>query len=906
MIEYPDEYELDIVLRDGEVVHVRPIKPDDGPRLVDFFERLGPQSRYFRFFRVKKTLDPEEVEYFTHVDYDRRMALVVLKGGRIIGVGRYDRLEDEPEVAEVAFAVVDDEQGRGIGTELLQLLTAYARSRGITAFRAYVLPENVQMMRVFRNSGYSLSRTLEHGVYTVHFPVAYTEDARRAAEEREKRAVAASLLPLFFPRTVAVIGASTEPGSIGNNLFRNILTGGYGGTLYPVNPNTGVVNAVRAYPSVKDIPDDVDLAFVVVPAPVVAQVVRECAEKGVRGLVVISAGFGESGPEGEAREEELVRLVREAGMRMVGPNCMGLINTAPAVCLNGTFAPIAPPPGNIAMSSQSGALGIAILDHCRRHRLGISQFVSVGNKADVSGNDLLLAWEDDPATDVILLYLESFGNPRRFGRIARRVARTKPIAAVKSGRTHAGTRAASSHTGALASADIAVDALFRQSGVIRVDTLSELFAVGSLLANQPIPKGRRVGVVTNAGGPAILAADALESHRLELPEFSTDLQKAILAEVPGAAARNPVDLIAGAGPEEYRKVLPRLFASGEIDSLMVVYVPTDPSGVGEVGEVVRDVAGSHGEGITTLAVFMQAEEAASHLAGDRVTVPTFAFPEDAARALARVVEYSEWLRRDPGTVPVFDDVDVAQAEEVVAAALRRLGEEGGWLTPSETDRLLSAFRIPVAVSIVVTSAKEAAEAQRKLGRPVAVKVVSEEAVHKSDVGGVVLNVASPEAAADAYRRVTSVVEGETRALVQEMVGGGHEVLVGVAEDPTFGPLVVFGLGGVYVELLGDISFRLHPLTDVDAEEMISGIKGARLLEGYRGQPPGDRRALRDLLLRVSALVSAIPEISEMDLNPVKVLPEGVVVVDARIRVRPVPEGWSPELVDLPGVAGDRL
>ncbi|MGH8927568.1 MAG: GNAT family N-acetyltransferase, partial [Acidimicrobiia bacterium] len=424
MASYPAEYELDAVLADGEVVQVRPIRGDDVDRLLRFFERLGMQSRYFRFFRLKNTLERSEAEYFANVDYHNRMGLVALDNDEIIGVGRYDRIETEPTKAEVAFAVADEHQGRGVGSELLALLTSYARQTGVGGFRAFVLPENLQMMRVFRNSGYGLGRTMEDGVYTVDFPIDHTLDARAAEDMREKRAVAASLLPIFFPRSVAVIGASTTPGSIGSRLFQNILSTGFTGALFPVNHRAPVVHSVRAYKSVLDIPDPVDLAFVAVPAAAVLEVVGECARKGVRGVSVITAGFSEVGEEGAKREAELLALVRSSGMRMVGPNCMGLLNTAAAVNLNGTFAPVYPPRGNIAMSSQSGALGIAILDYAHQGNIGISQFVSVGNKADVSGNDLLLAWEDDPSTDVILLYLESFGNPRKFSRIARRIGMT--------------------------------------------------------------------------------------------------------------------------------------------------------------------------------------------------------------------------------------------------------------------------------------------------------------------------------------------------------------------------------------------------------------------------------------------------------------------------------------------------
>lgn len=906
MASYPAEYELDVVLRDGETVQVRPIISADGGLLIDFFERLGPESRYFRFFRVKQDLNPEEVKFFTSVDYATRMALIVLDDDRMVAVGRYDIDESDPASAEVAFAVADDEQGRGIGTELLQLLTSYARQHGVERFRAFVLPENVQMMRVFRNSGYELGRTVEDGVYTVDFPVAYTEGARSAAEFREKRAIASSILPLFFPRSIAVIGASTRKGAIGNTLFRNLLHSGFGGAVYPVNPNASVVNSVRAYPSIKDVPDEVDLAFLTVPAKHALDAARECAEKGVRGLVVITAGFSEVGGKGDDLEDELLEIVRRGGMRMVGPNCMGLLNTSPSVSMNGTFAPIYPPAGNIAMSSQSGALGIAILEYAQRNGLGISQFVSVGNKADVSGNDLLLHWEDDPATDVILLYLESFGNPRRFARIAPRVARKKPIVAVKSGRTAAGTRAASSHTGALASLDVAVDALFQQSGVIRTETLEEMFAVGAILANQPIPKGRRVGIITNAGGPGILAADALESRDLELPELSEDLQARIMQALPAeASAHNPVDLIAGAQVSEFRHSVREILNSGEVDTLIVIYVPTTPTGMIEIGTAIREEAESYEGDTTIISVFMQSEQISELMSSEKATIPTFPFPENAARALARVVRHGEWLQRDPGTVPTFDDIDPEGARLVVVDALARMGEEGGWLEAADVDAVLGSFGITLPATEVASSADEAVEAARRIGGKVVLKVISPSALHKSDVGGVLLDLSEEDEVRKGFEQVTSAVDEYEGVLVQEMVEGGHEILIGMTEDPNFGPLLVYGLGGVYVELLKDVAFRLNPLTDVDAEEMIDEIKGADLLKGYRNMPLGDLEAVKDTLLRVSAMVAQLPEITEMDLNPVKVLEpgNGVRAVDARIRVKPTREGWSPELLDLPAVVG---
>jgi acetyl coenzyme A synthetase (ADP forming)-like protein len=907
MAEYPSEYELDIVLRDGGGARVRPIKPEDAGLIRDFFETLGPESRYFRFFRIKETLEPKEVAFFTEVDYADRMALIALLGGRMIAVARYDREGHDATAAEVAFAVADKHQGRGVGTQLLQLLTNHARSHGVERFRAYVLPENRQMMRLFRNSGYEMTRTIDEGVFTVDFPVAESEGLLEAEAEREKRAVAASLLPLFFPRSVAVIGASSDPASIGGRLFHNILSTGFTGPLYPVNPKAKVISSVHAYSTILEVPDEVDLAYIVVPRPFVVDVARQCAEAGVRGIVVISAGFSEVGPEGAILEHELLEIVRDSGMRMVGPNCMGLLNTVSSVRLNGTFAPVYPPAGNVAMSSQSGALGIAILDYATQANIGISQFVSVGNKADVSGNDLLLAWEDDPQTDVITLYLESFGNPKKFSRIARRIGRRKPIIAVKSGRTAAGSRAASSHTGALASSDVAVQALFRQAGVIRVDTIEELFSAASLLANQPIPLGNRVGIVSNAGGPAILGADALEAIGLVLPELSPELRAEIGSRLPAeASTRNPVDLIASGGPTEFDHAVSLLLESGEVDSVMVIYVPTSAEGAQGVAAALSGCQERYKGEVALLSVFMHSGDTARYLAGaeGRRAIPTYMFPEAAAHALARAVAHGVWRRRDPGTEARLDSEEENAIRAIIDGALVGVPATGAWLEPEQVDAVLTAAGLRVPQSSVAHSPQEAVDAAAAIGGPVVVKVISESALHKSDVGGVVLGVQGEEVSA-AYDSVTKVVFDADGVLVQEFVAGGHEVLIGMTQDPNFGPLVGFGLGGVYVELLQDVAFRIHPLTDVDATEMIRETKGFRLLQGYRNAAEGDVAELERALLRVSGLISVVPELVEMDLNPVKVLPpgEGVVVVDARMRVQPVPEGRHPRMRDLPGARG---
>lgn len=899
---YPDAYEFDIVLRDGSVAQSRPIRSDDASALIALFDRAGQQSRYFRFFRAKDRLSDEEVKYFTTVDYSERMAFAMFQDDLMVGVGRYDRSPEEAGTAEVAFLVDDSQQGKGIGTQLLQLLTNYGRSHGVERFQAYVLPDNLAMMRVFRNSGYELHRTLEEGVYSVDFPVAYSEDARAAEGRREQRAVAASILPIFYPRSVAVIGASRNPESIGYRIFANLMKADFAGVLYPVNPNTEVVHSVRAYPTVGDIPDAVDLAVIVVPAKYVLDVARQCAEKKVRGLVVISAGFSELGPEGAALEAELLAIARESGMRMVGPNCMGVLNTNAAVNMNATFAPLHPPRGNVAMLSQSGALGIAILDYARRHNIGISSFVSVGNKADISGNDMILSWEEDPATDVIVLYLESFGNPRRFGRLARRVARNKPIVALKSGRTASGSRAASSHTGALASSDTAVDALFRQTGVIRTNTMEELFAIASLLSSQPLPKGRRVGVITNAGGPGILAADTIESAGLELPELSAELQSELGKVLPAeAATRNPVDLIASAGPAEYAHAVKTLLASDEIDALIGIHIPTTPKGGIEIADAVMAAAEPFAGTKTMISVLMQGDEVS--MGTDTFTIPVYEFPEAAAQALARAVEYADWVRTPYGEIPVFEDIDPGAARLVVEGALARLGDDGGWLDPEEVDAVLRAFGLRTPVTTITHSAAQAYEVATEMGGSVVLKVISPTALHKSDVGGIALDVL-PDEVIESYERVFAATDDAEGVLVQEMISGGHEVLIGMTEDPSFGPLMVFGLGGIYVELLGDVSFRVAPITDTEASQMIQDIKASKLLDGYRGLPAGDIPATEEALLRISALVDAIPEFFEMDLNPVKVLGpgEGVVVVDARMRVRPAQKTWSPDLADIPSVA----
>lgn len=896
---YPSDWELNVALRDGTTVRIRPILPQDAAGLQDMLTRMSRQTVYHRFFQAKDHLEPEELEAFTHLDYKDRMALVAIRGDKIIGVGRYWRDDENPEIADVAFAVVDAEQGKGIATRLVRYLTTYAVPVGINAFRASVLADNHVMIRVFRNAGYPMRREPDEGLYKVEFPTTETSVLGKSDEIDEQRAIAASLMPVFYPSAVAVIGASREAKSIGGRLFTNLINGDFTGPVFPVNPKASVVRSVKAYNSILDVPGRVDLAFIVVPSRFVNAVVAECAEKGVRGLVVISAGFSETGDAGGQLEDELMQTVRDAGMRMVGPNCMGLINMDSAVSMNGQFGPLSPPAGNVAMSSQSGALGIAILDYATQLNIGISTFISIGNQADVSGDDLLLYWESDPGTDVILLYMESFGNPRRFARAARRIAKKKPIVAVKSGRTAAGARAASSHTGSLASVDSAVDTLFRQAGVIRTDTLTQLFDVTSLVANQPLPQGSRVGILSNAGGPGILAVDALEANGLEVVEFSDGLKSKLRDFLAAdASVSNPVDMIASAGPVEYAACIDALLTSDEIDALMTIFIPAAPEGAEEMAMAIRDAAFEHHGEKTFLTVYMSSGGAPRLFSSGDKRIPTYPFPEQAAFALSRAVEYRNWRQKDEGVIVDLDGIDAPAARAIVESALDRDG--AGWLDPDQVEAVLGAYGLAMPQSTVVNSIEDAVAKAAAMPGPVVLKVISDSALHKSDVGGVVLNIEGETAIRDAYLAVTSAVDDPDGVLIQQYVEGGHEVLIGMTEDPSFGPLIVFGLGGVFVELIGDVAFRIHPLTDLDAAEMIGEVKSAQLLDGYRGGAPGDVPAVRDALLRVSALVADLPEIVEMDMNPVKVAEpgNGLSVVDARIKVRPVVGAWLPSRRDL--------
>ena len=889
----------DAVLADGGTVHIRPITPSDAGRLVELHKRLSDETIYMRFFSFHPHLAEHEVAHLTTVDGVDRMALVATLRGDLIAVSRYDRSAEDPDEAEAAFLVEDAHQGRGLGTILLEHLAVYARSQGIRRFIADTLPQNSAMQAVFRGAGFVETARFDNGVVRVELDIEPTAATTEAIERRWADAAARSIERVLRPRSIAVIGAGRARGGVGHELLRNILAGGFNGPLYPVNPNAKAVASVPAFPSLASIDAEVDLAVIAVPAEQVPAIVDECAAKGVKGLVVVSAGFAELGSVGAEVQSDLVRRARGAGMRMVGPNCMGVVNTDPDVSLNATFASTSPLPGRVALSSQSGGLAIAVLEEAQRRGLGLSSFVSVGNKADISGNDLLRYWQHDTFTDVMLLYLESFGNPRRFARIAREVSRSKPIVAVKAGRSQAGVRAAASHTAALASPDVMVDALFRQTGVIRVDTLEEMFDVAEVLAAQPIPAGRRVAIVGNAGGPGILAADACEAAGLVVGELSAVSQCELRGFLPAeAGVANPVDMVASATADSYRRALDIVLGDEGVDAVLSIFAPTLLATADDVAKAIRHAARASsdaGHFKPVVANFLGLWDAPAALSEDSLRIPSFAFPEPAARALAKVCRYGEWRSRPDGNLLDRSGLKTSQAEAAVQEALAE-HPEGTWLSPSHLESVLSAYSIPVAQATTVASPDEAAAAAVRIGFPVALKAVGPTLLHKTDVGAVQLALESADQVSRAFMSMRSRLgDTMTGALVQCMVPAGVEVVVGLIQDRLFGPVLMFGSGGTAVELFGDQAFRCLPLSDLDADELVHATKGSALLSGYRGSPRVDIHLLEMLLMRVGRMAEDLPELVEMDLNPVVVNQTGATVVDAKIRVEIPPSRPDPTL-----------
>jgi acetate---CoA ligase (ADP-forming) len=866
----------DVILRDGTTLRLRPPRREDMDELVAFFGALSERSLYLRFHGFP-SLGPELVEQLLDPNWVERGALLgtFADDGKevVVAVGNYERLRD-PAVAEAAFAVADPYQRRGIGTRLVEQLAERAGREGIDRFVAEVLSDNRDMLGVFEGLGFELTRELAGGEIEIQFPIALTERYEERVDERDHVAVTASLRPFFEPRSVAVVGASRRRGSIGGELFRNILEADFAGIAYPVNRDGSPVAGVRGYRTIAEIPDEVDLAVISVPAGAVLEAAEDALRKGIRALVVISAGFAEIGSEGVERQEELLALVRAHGARLIGPNCLGISVAGPS--LNATFASRAAPAGNIGFSSQSGALGLALLEAAVTRGLGLSGFVSIGNKADVSTNDLLEWWEDDSSTEAVLLYVESFGNPRRFGRLARRVARRKPILALKAGTSASGQRAASSHTAALAGSEAAANALFHQAGVIRATSLEELIDATALLSSQPRLSGRSVALLTNAGGLGILAADACEAAGLKLPSLGEETVAALRAELAAeASVANPVDMLGGATSATYATALPLLLADPLVDAVIVLFVPAVSATADEIAEAVEQTAREASADKPVLGVIMTSEGVPAALLGSR-HVAAFAYPESAAQALGHAAERAEWLRRPQGTIPTLEGVDRDAGHAVVERALEFADDV--WLDPATTRELLLAYGIPLAPERVAESADEAAAAAHELGFPMVVKTATPGA-HKTETGGIALDLADEAAVREAVERIGTPV------VLQPMISHGAELLAGIVQDTVFGPLVAFGPGGVFAELIGEAQFRIAPLTDVDAEELVTGGKAGRLVAGFRGAPPANVPALTDLVHRLARLGEDLPAVAELDLNPVMALPDRCVAVDARVRVR---------------------
>ncbi|HVH93771.1 MAG TPA: GNAT family N-acetyltransferase [Nocardioidaceae bacterium] len=896
---YPRHWEADVLLRDGQVAHLRPIGATDHDLLVEFYDHVSAESKYLRFFAPMPRLSERDVLRFTNVDYVERVAFVLTVANKMIAVGRWDRIpppESDPNAvveAEVAFLVQDAHQGRGIAEVLLEHLAQAGRERGIGRFVADVLPENRRMIHIFREAGYRVESGYEEGVMRLVFPIDATDTSVSVMQAREHRAEAASIQLFFNARSVAVIGASRRHDTIGQTLVRNLVLGDYQGRVYVVNPAAASVAGLPAYAGVNDIPDDVDVAIVAVPADAVQDVVLDCAAKGVHGLVVISSGFAETGEEGRQRQRQLVRLARSYGLRLIGPNALGIINTAGDHSLNASLSTLMPPRGRAGFFCQSGALGVAILEKVDRRGLGLSTFVSAGNRADVSGNDLLQYWEEDNDTEVVLLYLESIGNPRKFSRLARRVSQRKPVIAVKSGRTTQGVPMGHAVRSMLAP-QAAVDAMFRQAGVIQVGNLDEMFDVAQLVAHQPLPRGNRVAVVGNSDALGLLAADA--------------------AAAEGLQVKSPVALGADASAEDFEDALDAAIDDPEVDSVVAVFIPP----LNTSGEEVANVLAAVGEQSDKplLSTFLASEgipellrvpDVEGSTAG-RGSVPSYPAVEAAVRALARVVEYAAWRAKPLGEPVPPDAVDAPAARAMVTRILAR-DEAGRDLTFDELHLLLGFYGIDLWERQAVASEEEAIEAARRFGYDVVLKATAEHLRQRPDLAHVWRNIDTEEEMRDAWQTMQRLVDHPEGAgfIVQKVAGPGIPVSIGGMEDPLFGPVVSFGVSGPATELLGDRSYRIPPMHSGEASDMVREIRAAPLLFGYRGSEEADVDAIEHLLLRVAQLKNDLPQVRSVELTLVLAGVHGATVLDARGRIEPVSGGRSDWFVRrLSTQAGDTL
>ncbi|NBM14174.1 bifunctional GNAT family N-acetyltransferase/acetate--CoA ligase family protein [Streptomyces sp. GC420] len=959
---YPDHWEADVVLRDGGTARIRPITPDDAQRLVDFYEQVSDESKYYRFFAPYPHLSDRDVHRFTHHDYVDRVGLAAVVGDEFIATVRYDRIGPDgtpaaapADEAEVAFLVQDDHQGRGLASALLEHIAAVARERGIRRFAAEVLPNNLKMIKVFTDAGYSQKRSFEDGVVHLEFGLEPTDRSLAVQRAREQRAEARSVQRLLAPGTVAVIGAGRAPGGVGRAVLRNLLDSGFTGRVYAVNrslpPDRTEIEGVPAFRSVGDIGEHIDLAVVSVPADRVPAVVADCGEHGVQGLLVLSAGYAEQGSGGRERQRDLVRQARSYGMRIIGPNAFGVINTARGVRLNASLAPELPRPGRLGLFTQSGAIGIALLSGLHRRGAGLSTFISAGNRADVSGNDLLQYWYEDPDTDIALMYLESIGNPRKFSRLARRTAAVKPVVVVKGAR-HSGSAPPGHAVPTARIPDATVSALFRQAGVIRVDTVTELVDAGLLLAGQPLPAGPRVAILGNSESLGLLTYDACLTE--------------------GLRPRPPLDLTTAAMPADFRDALTDALADDGCDAVVITAIPwvgqdgaqTD-SGIAEslaaaLREAVDAATASGGRAaakpvavvhveIGGLAEALGAARATAPRGGPRTAtaatgsaarpagtpspaapapsgsgeagagggsqvpgpgggsgepagatdaapltdhcIPAYPSAERAVRALAEAVRYARWRRdsAEPGRVPEYEDIDEAGAAERIAELLEG-ADRGLTLGAADALDLLGRYGIPVTPVLAAPDADAAVAAAARLDYPVALKTTAPHLRHRADLGGVRLDLANDAQLRRAFAELTESLgkPEELTPVVQAMVPRGVDTVVRAVIDPAAGAVLSFGLAGAPSELLGDTAHRLVPATDRDAAELIRSIRGAPLLFGWRGSAPVDTAALEDLLLRVSRLVDDHPEVVSVTLEPVVVAPHGLSVLGATVRLAPPP------------------
>ncbi|WP_280315189.1 bifunctional GNAT family N-acetyltransferase/acetate--CoA ligase family protein [Nocardia abscessus] len=866
----PQHWFADVLASDGGVVRLRPITPGDAEPLQEFHSALSDRTRYLRYFGPYPRISPKDLYRTTHVDYRDRVGLVLELGEAIVAVGRYELLErDGPRAAEVAFVVADGHQGRGLGSILLEHLAGAAAENKIETFVAEVLAENTVMVTVFRDAGYQVERSRDGSVLHLEFAIDPTEALLSVRDSRERASEARSVGNLLAPRSVAVIGATPATGRVGGALLANLLSGLFQGPVFPVNPNRKSVRGVRAYATVREIPDEVDLAVVAVPPAAIGSVLDDCMAKGVKGLVVLTAGFGETGEGGLAAERELVAAARGHGMRVVGPSALGIANTDPAVAMNATLAPLLPGRGRMGFFCQSGPLGAAILGEAAARNLGLSTFVSAGNRADVSGNDLLQYWDSDPDTDVVLLYLESFGNPRKFSRLARRVARTKPIVAVSSGRSAAQPAGDMDRS--------IVRDLFAQAGIVQVDSISELFDCAALLGYQPLPRGQRLAVVGNSTALNWLALDAARGEGLVVGE--------------------PVNLGPQATPGAYLDALVAALRSEETDAVIVVFAPPVPLPTAGFADAIRAAAAAVPEAGKPILTTFVAEQGIPNLLAVRGpgaaavhgSIPSYPDPERAARALARVRRYAEWRTRPVSPVVRPKGIDTDRARQLVADWMA--GSGGRRLTDLETVELLACYGISIVEFREVRSAEEAVAAAEELGYPVAAKATGELWRRRPDLTGVRLDLWRPEAVRQGYADLAELC-GDPVLHIQKMATKGVGCILRVQDDPSFGSVIEFGLSGLIIELLGDRAYRALPLTADEATALIDAPRAAPLLSGTPASPRVDKAALAELAQRISALFDDLPEMRELAFDPVLASPTSAEILYARGRIGPEPSRFD--------------